>query len=479
MSKNKADSEKELENIEAKKINNDEKLASHRTSYFVTKHKSSYSTLSAKRNSIILKEDSLSVIDERPQSSNISKLSSTSDTTTTTTTSSTSSHGRRRSNSITSPKIILEVEKEPNNSLTVPSLSLQNSKISNDQSDIFMVPQIILSFQDEDLDQDENLDEGNNNKILYNSNEGYQIGEEKPVNHFEDLDKIINFGDEREPETDGFSIMRSKKHNEVIKEDGGELEEKRKNSIKYADSDVNFNKYDYGDKKENKVVTLKGGDESSKNGKDLKIQMLKSDSRNTSKRSSISIEKPTTPDTPTNEEVSDEENSPGPVKKASLQTPSLTQSFNKRGRRYSAMPFVPVKDSKITSENIETNKDIMALPSELLNTKQNIYTDKASPSISKYTISLKEFIPQRGLLYSEFQQFHSGWVLCKPKLLPLKSLEIQKIEKLEKAVYKARQNTGMRLTRTASLHSGQPNTKLTTTTTTETHTSPADITINS
>ncbi len=44
--------------------------------------------------------------------------------------------------------------------------------------------------------------------------------------------------------------------------------------------------------------------------------------------------------------------------------------------------------------------------------------------------ALKEIIPHNGLVYSEHGL--STEILCKPKILPLKSLTLQKLEQMEK-----------------------------------------------
>ena len=44
--------------------------------------------------------------------------------------------------------------------------------------------------------------------------------------------------------------------------------------------------------------------------------------------------------------------------------------------------------------------------------------------------SLKNALPKNGLLYNETNNFEL--VLCKPKLLPLKSITIRKLEELDK-----------------------------------------------
>ncbi len=44
--------------------------------------------------------------------------------------------------------------------------------------------------------------------------------------------------------------------------------------------------------------------------------------------------------------------------------------------------------------------------------------------------NLKEVIPKSGILFSEKVEFNE--ILCKPKLLPLKSMTIRKLEELER-----------------------------------------------
>jgi BBSome-interacting protein 1 len=44
--------------------------------------------------------------------------------------------------------------------------------------------------------------------------------------------------------------------------------------------------------------------------------------------------------------------------------------------------------------------------------------------------NLKEIIPNRGIIFNEKIEFNE--ILCKPKLLPLKSMTIRKLEELEK-----------------------------------------------
>ncbi|XP_076363328.1 BBSome interacting protein 1 [Tachypleus tridentatus] len=45
------------------------------------------------------------------------------------------------------------------------------------------------------------------------------------------------------------------------------------------------------------------------------------------------------------------------------------------------------------------------------------------------TAELKEVIPNKGML---FQEETSTYVLCKPKLMPLKSVTLEKLEKMQK-----------------------------------------------
>ena len=44
--------------------------------------------------------------------------------------------------------------------------------------------------------------------------------------------------------------------------------------------------------------------------------------------------------------------------------------------------------------------------------------------------SLKNALPKQGILFNETSEFTE--VLCKPKLLPLKSITIRKLEELDK-----------------------------------------------
>ena len=48
---------------------------------------------------------------------------------------------------------------------------------------------------------------------------------------------------------------------------------------------------------------------------------------------------------------------------------------------------------------------------------------------------LKEIIPKNGIVFNEKNEFSE--ILCKPKLLPLKSVNIKKLENLEKEFEKA------------------------------------------
>lgn len=47
---------------------------------------------------------------------------------------------------------------------------------------------------------------------------------------------------------------------------------------------------------------------------------------------------------------------------------------------------------------------------------------------------LREIIPRSGIVYNENNEFTE--ILCKPKLLPLKSVTIRKLEELEKNLEK-------------------------------------------
>ena len=44
--------------------------------------------------------------------------------------------------------------------------------------------------------------------------------------------------------------------------------------------------------------------------------------------------------------------------------------------------------------------------------------------------NLKEIVPKSSIVYNEKNEFSE--ILCKPKLLPLKTMNIKKLEKLEK-----------------------------------------------
>jgi BBSome-interacting protein 1 len=48
---------------------------------------------------------------------------------------------------------------------------------------------------------------------------------------------------------------------------------------------------------------------------------------------------------------------------------------------------------------------------------------------------LKEIVPKNGIVFNEKNEFSE--ILCKPKLLPLKSVNIKKLESLEKEFEKA------------------------------------------
>lgn len=56
--------------------------------------------------------------------------------------------------------------------------------------------------------------------------------------------------------------------------------------------------------------------------------------------------------------------------------------------------------------------------------------NKASANPQDLLAQLKEIIPRNGLVYSEKGSFSE--ILCKPKILPLKSLTLQKLEEMEK-----------------------------------------------
>lgn len=336
------------------------------------------------------------------------------------------------------------------------SISRSNSELSNkSQNSLFIPPQIILSF-----DEDENNINNNgvevNKKVLYTSNQGYRVGDDNTENSFEDLNRIINFGYEKEPETDGFSVLCGNKPQDEL-EDEKELEEKRKNSIKYADSGLRFDKFNSDEDAQDEVEEE---EEVSVKEPPSPINKVKIPDKIKN-----SASKP--------EEVYERQQNV-PRKKSSLQTPSL-KSKPKRGRRYSTMDYIPIKDTKITSDNIGSTIEALKLKSQFdnKNNRGNSYSDYSYGS-NKFMSSVKEFIPQRGLIYSEFQDYESGWILCKPKLLPLKSIEIQKIEKMEKEVAKARKNTGLRLIRTTSAQ----NTIVEKSRSKEVHTSPSILSIN-
>lgn len=46
------------------------------------------------------------------------------------------------------------------------------------------------------------------------------------------------------------------------------------------------------------------------------------------------------------------------------------------------------------------------------------------------TVKINEIIPKSGIVYNERVEFPE--VLCKPKILPLKSVTLKKLEQLEK-----------------------------------------------
>lgn len=55
---------------------------------------------------------------------------------------------------------------------------------------------------------------------------------------------------------------------------------------------------------------------------------------------------------------------------------------------------------------------------------------KIPPSAKDLLEQLKEIIPKNGLVFSEKGSFSE--ILCKPKILPLKSLTLLKLEDMEK-----------------------------------------------
>lgn len=56
-------------------------------------------------------------------------------------------------------------------------------------------------------------------------------------------------------------------------------------------------------------------------------------------------------------------------------------------------------------------------------------------SEQKPTGILQEVLPKAGLVYSE--KGNLGEVLCKPKIMPIKSITLERIEEMEKAAAKS------------------------------------------
>lgn len=54
---------------------------------------------------------------------------------------------------------------------------------------------------------------------------------------------------------------------------------------------------------------------------------------------------------------------------------------------------------------------------------------KMSESTEKLNEQINVVIPKQGLLYSEEE---SHYILCKPKLMPLKSVTLEKLERMQK-----------------------------------------------
>ena len=54
-------------------------------------------------------------------------------------------------------------------------------------------------------------------------------------------------------------------------------------------------------------------------------------------------------------------------------------------------------------------------------------SDSRAESVAQ-TFRVRETLPKRGLIFSESQ---SQMILCKPKLLPLKSVTLQKLEAMQ------------------------------------------------
>lgn len=60
------------------------------------------------------------------------------------------------------------------------------------------------------------------------------------------------------------------------------------------------------------------------------------------------------------------------------------------------------------------------------------------PNPKELLDSLKEILPKNGLVYSEKGSFSE--ILCKPKILPLKSLTLMKLEDMEKQLQVDKKN---------------------------------------
>lgn len=60
---------------------------------------------------------------------------------------------------------------------------------------------------------------------------------------------------------------------------------------------------------------------------------------------------------------------------------------------------------------------------------QDLFLTNMSETTAKSNLSIDIVVPQQGLLYSE----HTfDYILCKPKLMPLKSVTLEKLEKMQK-----------------------------------------------
>ena len=56
-------------------------------------------------------------------------------------------------------------------------------------------------------------------------------------------------------------------------------------------------------------------------------------------------------------------------------------------------------------------------------------------------VTLQEVLPKAGLVYSE--KGNLSEVLCKPKIMPIKSMTLEKLEELEAQAAKAQPNMGL------------------------------------